>query len=68
MALYLLVVHPRLYTKATVMLKLLGKRYPNPFAMVHGQTATTLSFMPFLKRQFMVCVELKSLEGVSCHD
>ena len=49
MALYLLVVHPQLYTKATVMLKLLGKRYPNPFAMVHGRTATTLSFMPFLR-------------------
>ena len=49
MALYLLVVHPQLYTKATAMLKLLGKRYPNPFATVHGRTATTLSFMPFLR-------------------
>ena len=35
MALYLLVVHPKLYTKATAMLKLLGKRYPNPFVTVH---------------------------------
>ena len=68
MALYLLVVHPRLYTKATAMLKLLGKSYPNPFATVHGRTATTLSFMTFLRQQFMVHVELKSLEGVSCHD
>ena len=49
-ALYLLVVHPQLYTKATAMLKLLGKRYPNLFVMVHRRTATTLSFMPFLRQ------------------
>ena len=49
MVLYLLVVHPRLYMKATAMLKLLGKRYPNLFAMVHRRIATTLSFMPFLR-------------------
>ena len=35
MALYLLVVYPKLYTKATAMLKLLGKRYPNLLTMVH---------------------------------
>ena len=71
MALYLLVIHPRLYNKVTSKLKAAGKTIPSPLNMVHAKTATNPTFIPVLReqlRQSTSCVESRPLGGVSCYD
>ena len=70
MALYLL-VHPRLYNKATSELKAAGKTIPSPLNVVHAKTATNPAFIPVLReqlRQSTSRVELRPLGGASCYD
>ena len=44
MALYLFIMHPTLYKRATDALQAAGKKCPNPLATTHARTATNLSF------------------------
>jgi hypothetical protein len=73
MALYLFIIHPELYKKATSALRAAGKKYPNPLISTHGRTATNLKFITILRQQVRqpksgFCVVPKPLRGASCHD
>ena len=71
MALYLLVIHPRLYNKATSELKAAGKTIPSPLNAVHAKTAINPAFVPALReqlRQSKSHVESRPLGGASCYD
>ena len=71
MAIYLLIIHPRLYNKATTELKAAGKTIPSPLNAIHAKTATNPAFIPALReqlRQSTSRVELRPLGGVSCYD
>src|SRR5947208_8048759 len=72
MALYLFVIHPELYKKATSALWAAGKQYPNPLISTHGRTATNPKFITTLRQmvrqpQSRFHMEPKPLRGVSCH-
>jgi hypothetical protein len=45
MALYLFIIHPRLYNQAMLALQAAGKQYPNPLTSVYGCTATNPKFI-----------------------
>jgi hypothetical protein len=51
MALYLFVIHPELYKKATSALRAAGKKYPNPLISTHGHTATNPKFITTLQQK-----------------
>ena len=71
MALYLLVIHPRLYNKVTSELKAAGKTIPSPLNAVHAKTATNPAFILMLReqlRQSTSRVESRPLGGASCYD
>ena len=60
MALYLFIMHPRLYQNATSALRAAGKQYPNPLTSTHGRTATNPKFTTILHQQThkpRICVE-----------
>jgi hypothetical protein len=48
MALYLFVIHPKLYNQAMSALRAAGKPYPNPLMSVYGRTATNPKFITIL--------------------
>jgi hypothetical protein len=73
MALYLFVIHPELYKKATSALRAAGKKYPNPLISTHGCTATNPKFITTLRQKVRqpksgFRVVLKPLRGASYHD
>jgi hypothetical protein len=45
MALYLFIIHPKLYNQATSLLRTSEKQYPNPLTSAHGHTATAPKFL-----------------------
>src|SRR5947208_177126 len=68
MALYLFVIHPELYKKATSALRAAGKKYPNPLILTHGCTATNPKFITTLRQEVRqlksgFCVVPKHLKG-----
>jgi hypothetical protein len=48
MALYLFIIHPKLYNQAMSALHIAGKQYPNPLMSVYGCTATNPKFITIL--------------------
>jgi hypothetical protein len=73
MALYLFIIHPELYKKATSALQAAGKHYPNPLISTHGHTATNPKFITTLQQKVRqpeprFRVVPKPLRGASCHD
>jgi hypothetical protein len=48
MALYLFIIHPKLYKQATSLLCMAGKQYPNPLTLAHGHTAVDPKFISIL--------------------
>src|SRR5947208_4064210 len=73
MALYLFIIHPELYKKATSALRAAGKKYPNPLISTHGRTATNPKFVTILRQEVRqpkprFRVVPKPLRGASCHD
>ena len=71
MALYIFVIHPRLYQNATSALRAAGKQYPNPLTSTHGRTATNPKFTNILRQQTRkprIRVEPNALGGASCYD
>jgi hypothetical protein len=51
MVLYLFIIHPELYKKATSVLRAVGKQYPNPLISTHGHMATNPKFIATLRQQ-----------------
>ena len=72
LALYLFVIHPRLYKQATNKLKAEGCTLPNPLTAVHACLACDPRFTPTLRKALAakpkVRVESKTLGGASCYD
>jgi hypothetical protein len=73
MALYLFIIHPRLYNQATSALQAAGKQYPNLLTSVYGHTATNPKFITILRQHLCkpkpwIHIELNPLGGVSCYD
>jgi hypothetical protein len=73
MALYLFVIHPKLYNQATSALWAAGKQYPNPLTSVYGHTATNPKFVTILRQHLRklksrIRVEPNPLEGASCYN
>jgi hypothetical protein len=73
MALYLFVIHPKLYNQATSALRAAGKSYPNPLTSVYGHTATNPRFITILRQHLcklksQICMESNPLGGASCYN
>ena len=72
LALYLFTIHPGLYKQATNKLKAEGCILPNPLTAVHAHIACDPRFTPTLRKALAakpkVCMESKTLGGVSCYD
>jgi hypothetical protein len=73
MALYLFVIHPKLYNQATSALWAAGKQYPNPLTSVYGCTATNPKFITILQQHLRkpkprIRVEPNPLGGASCYN
>jgi hypothetical protein len=73
MALYLFIIHPKLYNQATSALRAAGKSYPNPLTSVYGHTATNPKFITVLRQHLRkprswIRVEPNPLGGASCYN
>ena len=68
MALYLFIIDPDLYKKATSVLRTAGKHYPNPLTMVHAHMALNPKFIQTLQQKLRFHVVVKPLRGASCYN
>jgi hypothetical protein len=73
MALYLFIIHPKLYNQVTSALWATGKQYPNPLMSVYRCTATNPKFITILRQHLRkpksrIHVEPNPLGGASCYN